>query len=405
MRIAWRIAFVVLAVAACGGSQHTSHGARAAVARPATRVQASHRQPVGGVAFIIGASTDPYGDSRPMGFGVLSGVLSHHSRVADIHMPSGPLDLAWLGTGRLVVSRSTPDQDSSATLYAFAGNRLAPLGDSPLRAGAATGAWSPNSALIATQPPVRVSCGSGAVAGSVCTAPRDTIFVEHVDGSDRHAVGRGWLRAWASNNRIAVFRGGNTQFSKGSVLTLDLRSDAEHKILTSQQVGAYMHVSHAQLGDLAYSADGRYLAVLASFPGNGGVGIRAIVITHANGKIVRVITSTDIISMLAWSPHGHLLAYTTSGFPAPHELYILTSPRAQKWRVLSQSAHFDWVTWSPDDRWLLIDNQRLHTWDLLRLTGHKQAGMLAGAAVPMRRLPRLGGEPQWCCPEAHFAGS
>jgi hypothetical protein len=109
--------------------------------------------------------------------------------------------------------------------------------------------------------------------------------------------------------------------------------------------------------------------------------------------------------MFAWSPRGHQLAYTTSGFPAPHELYVLTDPRAAPWRVLSQVPHFDWVTWSPDNRWLLIDNEHEHSWELLRLPGHPQARIVAGAAVPTRRLRRLGGAPLWCCPQDHYGGS
>jgi hypothetical protein len=107
------------------------------------------------------------------------------------------------------------------------------------------------------------------------------------------------------------------------------------------------------------------------------VGIRAIVIATKGGRIVRFITSTDLIWMFAWSPHGHELAYTTSG----------------------------WVTWSPDDRWLLFDNEDLGEWDLFRLVGHRQVRLLDAATVPTRRLPRLGGQPLWCCPQERYGGA
>jgi hypothetical protein len=130
-----------------------------------------------------------------------------------------------------------------------------------------------------------------------------------------------------------------------------------------------------------------------------------VVIARPGGPIVRLITSRDMISMFAWSPRGHELVYTTSGFPAPHELYLLSSPRAHPRRILSQAAHFDWVTWSPDDRWLLVDNEHLHRWELLRLTGRRQARLLGGASVPTRRLRRLGGMPLWCCPQQSYGGA
>lgn len=109
--------------------------------------------------------------------------------------------------------------------------------------------------------------------------------------------------------------------------------------------------------------------------------------------------------MFAWSPQGHQLVYTTSGFPAPHELYLVSSPRARTRRILSQADHFDWVTWSPDNRWLLIDNEHQGAWELVRLAGHREVRPLAGDAVPTRRLPRLGGMPLWCCPQQNYGGA
>lgn len=396
----------MLTLAACGGSPHHQRGSPGSATSPITAVvRAVVRHPAGGIAFIIGASTDPYGNSQPKGLGVVTGATAGRLRTVDQRIRRGPYGLAWLATGKLVVSENEGVQGPPAALYGFGDSRLVALGRPPLRPGDAIFAWSPNRRLIAIQPWMRVSCGPGAVPGCVGIAPGDTILVERADGSDRHRVARGQLRGWASDNRLVVFQGNNSQFSPGKFMTLDLRSDAQRRLLTSTEVAAYEHVQQAELGDLAYSADQRYVAALALLPGNHGVGIRAIVIARADGSIVRVITSTDIISMLAWSPRGDQLAYTTSGFPAPHELYLLRSPEGPRRRILSQGPHFDWVTWSPNDHWLLIDNEHLHAWDLLRVDTHIQASQLAGAAVPTRRLPRLGGEPIWCCPQDHYAGS
>jgi Tol biopolymer transport system component len=185
------------------------------------------------------------------------------------------------------------------------------------------------------------------------------------------------LGGWTPDGRLLLFTGTGAQFSPGRFVALDLRSGRRTDVLSSQQLSAYAHARDAQLGDLVYSADGRYLAALAWLPGNRGVGIRAIVIATKGGRIVRFITSTDLIWMFAWSPHGHELAYTTSG----------------------------WVTWSPDDRWLLFDNEDLGEWDLLRLVGHRQVRLLDAATVPTRRLPRLGGQPLWCCPQERYGGA
>ena len=72
---------------------------------------------------------------------------------------------------------------------------------------------------------------------------------------------------------------------------------------------------------------------------------------------------------------------------------------------MSQAEHFDWITWPPDDRWMLVDNEHHGEWELLRLTGHRPTALLGGASVPTRRLPRLGGMPLWCCPQEHYGGT
>ena len=109
--------------------------------------------------------------------------------------------------------------------------------------------------------------------------------------------------------------------------------------------------------------------------------------------------SPVVISMLAWSPAGRQLAYTTSGFPSPHQVLLLRTPDAAPRAILAQVAHFDWITWSPDARWLLVDDPATNSWNLLRLPRQKSQ------PVTIRRTPRLGGSPVWCCPENPYAGS
>ncbi|MEA2210634.1 MAG: hypothetical protein QOF83_582 [Solirubrobacteraceae bacterium] len=409
------VALAVLAVSACGGGSHRpARRPGSAVRRASGATGVVGRLRAGGVAFIIGASTDPYGDSRPRGFGVASGLIGGRLHSVEVSARRGPFAVTWLGIGRLG-SESFDGHAAAGVLYAVGGGRLVWLGGLPLRPGEDNFVWSPNRTLIATQRSVRVSCGPGVtrrVARAGCTAPGRTIVVERADGSYRHPVATGlFLTGWAADGRLVLFNGNDSQFGANRYVTLELRSGRRRTVLFSGAVAGYAHARHAALDQLAYSADGRYLAALAllsGFPGAAKLPLgaeRVIVIARSDGSIVRLITSTDVISMFAWSPRGDQLAYTTSGFPVPHELYVLRRPRARPWRILSQSDHFDWVTWSPDDRWLLIDNEHQHAWELLRLSGHQQARIFAGAAVPTRRLARLGGQPLWCCPQDHYGGS
>jgi Tol biopolymer transport system component len=112
-----------------------------------------------------------------------------------------------------------------------------------------------------------------------------------------------------------------------------------------------------------------------------------------DGKIVRLLRSRYEISMLALSATGQRLAYTTSGFPAPHELFVVDRPEAQPRRIFTAARHFDWITWSATGRWLLLDDEHAGKWQLFD-----------ASAGTVRSLPRLVGRPLWCCPQNKFSG-
>lgn len=144
------------------------------------------------------------------------------------------------------------------------------------------------------------------------------------------------------------------------------------------------------VGPPRWSADRRYIAafVAGKWPKKANA-VHGFVIARADGTPIRVITSPYLISMFAWSPRGHALAWTTSGFPDPHELFVLDDPVAKARRLFATSArHFDWIAWSPEGRRLLLDDENADRWRLLPTGGRRSA----------KTLPRLGGRPLWCCP-------
>jgi dipeptidyl aminopeptidase/acylaminoacyl peptidase len=383
-RRALGIVLAALAVAACGS--------------------ASNRPINGGVAYLIGYSTDPYGSSDPRGFGVATGITESPLRRTEATSPRAPSEIAWLGGRRLVVrSGAGLSGRPPAALFEVGDGRLERLDGPELRPEERTFAWSPDRKLLATQPWVPGGCEPGTLPQNCGITPGRDVYVQRSDGSHRRRVASGLLRGWTPDGRLLLFRGGNTDVATGSFVSFDLSTGRGATILSSEEVAAFAH-RRAELGALAYSADGQYVATRALFS-VGDVGVWGVVVARTDGRIVRLIQSRDLISMFAWSPRGHKLAFTTSGFPTPHELYVLSSPRATSRRILSQVEHFDWVTWSPDGRWLLIDNEHRHAWHLLRLTKVRQARLLGGAAVPVRRLPRLGGMPLWCCPQQTYGGS
>ncbi|MGH2922060.1 MAG: TolB family protein, partial [Gaiellaceae bacterium] len=190
------------------------------------------------------------------------------------------------------------------------------------------------------------------------------IFVGRSDGARGRRVGHGHLMGWTADGRIAFFR----SYRHATPRALDPRTRNVGPILPGWRGGLPI-----------WSADGRYVAGTYN-------GLR---ILHPDGKVLRTIRSPIGISMFVWSPVGHRLAWTTSGAPDPHQLFVLDNPTAKPRLLYATGAdHFDWVTWSPDGKWLLLDEEHHDRWLLLRVD---QPG-------ERRILARLGGRPLWCCP-------
>jgi hypothetical protein len=236
---------VVLALAACGGGSPA----------PAR----------GGIAYLIGYSTDPYGGgSIPRRFGVATGITSGRLHRVEVKARR-PHSITWIGSGRLVVATTFALDERPVDVFAFRGDRLERLGAAPLRAGDLTSAWSPHQKLIASEPWVQHRCGRG-----TCIHSGRSVFVERADGSGRHRVARGLLRSWTPDGRLLFFTGPNFDVAGGAFRALDLRSGRRRTVLSSRWVSEFAH-RHAELGALAYSADGRYLAARVAL-GNSGCG-------------------------------------------------------------------------------------------------------------------------------------
>ena len=401
------VACAALVLVGCGGSNSPQHLTVRGDTPPAPTLSAARG---GAVAFVLGGSTDPEDAvSHPSGVGVATGLLDGPLRVSEARFSGGVASVGWLSSRRVIAATSTGPDGVPARVFAVREGQLAATSAAPLRAGESTFAWSARGAIVATEPVRTVSCGPGAVVHG-CYTSGGAVLIERADGSDRHVVARGALRGWTPGGQLLVFRGANTEFSAGSYEAVNVQHPRRSVVLSSRAIARFARVPKATLGGLAYSADGRYVAALATLRGRPKLArlplgeARVIVIARPGGQILRMITSRVVISMLAWSPQGDRLAFTTSGFSAPHELYVLAGPASRPRRILSQVSHFDWITWSPDSRWLLLDNEFMRTWDLLRITGHRAVAPFGGTSVPVRHLRRLGSQPVWCCAANSYAG-
>ena len=324
------------------------------------------RPPRNAVLYTIGLSTDPYGNSRPRGFGVATGIVTGKLHTTEVRQRGLAAfnGAEWLSDGRIVVNRPAPPL-RKPLLYRY-GPTLEHMGSAPLPGGSAY-AWSPKRRLFAYEPPR--PCAARQKSLYSCYRGSRAISVVRADGSERRRVTTGHLMGWTSDGRVVFFR----HYQRAIPEALDLRTMGTGPIVPGWRI------------DLpVWSPDHRYLAAVT------GAGV---VVARADGRRVQTIRSRFVLSMIAWSPVADRLAFTTSGFPDPHQLFVLDRPGGKPRLLYATGAvHFDWVTWSPDGRWLLLDEEHKHRWSLFR----------ADRPGIRRTLSRLGGRPLWCCPVNSF---
>lgn len=339
----------------------------------------------GAVLYTIGLSTDPYGSSRPGGFGVVLDLGDADQRKLEVRdRELGSFGgVGWIGERRILVPRAAPPF-RPPLIFGLESGRLVREGPSPLPALDAQQEWSPDGKRVASKE--IEPCEPNQKPRWKCYRQADEIFVQAADGSSRRGITTGRLDSWTPDGRLLI--GVGNTFSRFEALSLSTRTRTLP--LRPAQVAKAAGLERASLGPPRWSADRRYIAAIVAgkWPKKANV-FTALAITRADGRPIRVITSPYVISMFAWSPSGHRLAWTTSGSPDPHELFVLEDPEGKPRRLFATGArHFDWITWSPDGTKLLLDDEHGGQWRLFPVdrTGSK------------RTLARVGGRPLWCCP-------
>lgn len=384
--LGWLVLIALLGAACSGGSGEANTAERR---EEAASAMSTARQRTGAVLYTVGVSTDPYGRSSPGGFGVVVNLGTAGERKLEVRSRElGFFRVGWIGERRILVPREAPPF-RPPLIFRLENGRLVREGSSPLPPLHARQEWSPDGQRIASQ---RIEpCEPNQRPRWKCYGQADEIYLQRADGTERRKIGTGHFDSWTPDGRLLVVVG-----PRGALYyytALDVFTGKRSLPLSPERVAAAARLTRVSLGPPRWSADGRYLAAMVAgkWPKRANVST-AVVLAHADGRPIRVITSPYLISMFAWSPRGHRLAWTTSGFPDPHELFVLDDPGAMPRRLFATGArHFDWITWSPDGRRLLLDDEHAGRWRLLPVDGGGKT------------LPRLGGRPLWCCPVSAYA--
>jgi hypothetical protein len=351
----------------------------------ATRGSSSEPFESGVILYSIGLTTDPYGHSNPGGFGIVEGVRTAAADRVEVRAPGlgsfGGAD--WIDEQRIaVVPRAPPFR--TPLIYRWADGRLAHAGRSPAPPRDTSQEWSPDATLVASEPIARCD---RAQALERCYRQSGRVYLQRPDGTDRRLVARGaHLRGWTPDGRLLLV-GDRAPWRYRAFEPQTGRSTIP---LSARAAGRRIGVGGLTLGVPKWSADGRYMAAFlaARWPKSTGT-FGALAVAFADGRVIRAVTSRHSISMFAWAPVGHRLAYTTSGSPDPHELWVVHGPTMSPRRIFTTAArHFDWITWSPDGRRLLVDDPLARRWLLVDPDELDRP----------RAVPRPGGRPLWCCP-------
>jgi hypothetical protein len=337
------------------------------------------------VLFGVGVSTNPYGVGDPRrGFGVVSGLPLGRVPVVVERGRWAGASASWVAPG-VVSAEGT--RNISPHLFRYRAGRLgAIMSPAVPRLSGGVAVWSGDRRWLAFERMVRLGAHTTALSGTVQVVQ---------PGGSSHTVGHGDLVGWSPDGRVLLrTRTRQPLLSTAPVIAVDPRTGAQRTLVSPDAIhhliGATLKTA---LAKPVWSADHRFMALLSSAPWrhrDGHKVFAAIVILTARGSPVRVVTSPYAISMFAWSPHDHALAYTASGFAEPHQAFVLPAPGASARRVFQTSdRHFDWITWSPSGDYLLVDDESDSHWRLIPTR----------SGLPPRLLPRIGGHPLWCCPQ------
>ncbi len=385
------LSLLILAVVACQGKPDGHRGASSAQCRR------SSPEPV--IVYGVGTSTNP--DIGAVGSGTGLASITPGGEIRKVWQSARTrwgFEGSWLGLGRLVAE----NRSGNLVLVCFDAKERLLLPLEPVHAPwplAYEGSvWAPDGSRLAATQAVPASTPN-AVAGS----PRGIVSSARVaiirpDGTGRIVLSRaGFVLGWGPRDELAVVRGGD-------LVLLDAadgrRMGGVSNIVLGHAAGGVSGTLGVSIAGplVAWSADGRYFATQIDVRHTGPRPLRRggtiAIVRDMPPYRVQIVSSSYEISMFAWAPVGDRFAYTTSGFPSPHQLIVGAAGARSSQVLLTQVEHFDWVTWSPDGLRLLIDNQLHGSWDLFYPTGR---------SAP-QHLPRLGGQPLWCCSTSRSMG-
>jgi hypothetical protein len=198
-------------------------------------------------------------------------------------------------------------------------------------------------------------------------------------GGVRRIHARGDLVGWLPSGQLLI------SARRGRYQLVDPRSAQVtpflSKALISRELPNGWH--GASMGDVSWSTDGRLFSAVV-WSHHGGQVRSAIAVGTADGRIrdvVRLGRGTTYTT--TWSPSSDAFAYLLSG-DTSWRAGVFDVATGRRTTVATDLSSWWPPAWSPDGRWLLIDDQQHSRWVFAARDGSET-----------RTYPELGAYPRW----------
>jgi hypothetical protein len=188
---------------------------------------------------------------------------------------------------------------------------------------------------------------------------------------------RGYLAGWTSSADVVI------SGRHGRYLTLDPRTGRSSRLFGEKRSASWFpHRWHGgSIGTMSWSTDGRFFSVVLSSHRGRRSGLA---VGTADGRIRDVVRlGRGTLYVPTWSPSRDAFAYLVSG-DTSWRAGVFDVTTGRRTTVATNLSSWWPPAWSPDGRWLLIDDQQ-----------HQRWVFAASDGTGTRTYPELGSSPRW----------